>query len=156
MDNNNLNQTVSRSTSAASSFRTFILTLSISLIVFSVVYYFMSSSGNSLEVFENSLSDRSVSEVTEEEVQGIKSESIFGEIAAKDPDTQARFVLAGADEVDETTQSTTSVPETGIFSVTVGLISATVLFLVGLIVISSNPRKLALNTFEKSVTKDLD
>ena len=156
MNNNNLNQTVSRSTSAASSFRTFILTLSVSLIIFSVIYYFMSSSGNDLDIFENSLSDSSVVEMEKELVRSAKSESVFGEIATKDPDTQARFVLAGADEVDETTESTTSVPETGIFSVTAGLISATILFLAGLIIISSNPRKLALNTFEKSVTKDLD
>ena len=154
MNNNNINQTVSRSTSAASSFRTFILTLSVSLIIFSVIYYFMSSSGNNLEVFENSLSDSSIAEVEKKAVQGAKSESIFGEIVAKDPDTQARFVLSGADEAIETTESTTTVPETGMFSVTVGLISAFVLFLGSLIVISSDPRKLALNTFEKSVTRD--
>ena len=151
MEPNNTNQSIGKGTSAASSFRTFILTLSISLIVFSAIYYVMSDSGMDTDVFENSLSDSSI---MEESVKGTSSESVFGEIAAKEPEEQSRFVLAGADEVVETTESTTTVPETGILSVTTGLFVAVILFVAALIVVASNPRKLALNTFEKTATKD--
>ena len=151
MEPNNINQSIGRNSSAASSFRTFILTLSISLIVFSAIYYVMSSSGMDTDVFENSLSDSSV---TEESVKGTSSESVFGEIATREPETQARFVLAGTDEVEETTQSTTTVPETGILSVTTGLFGALIFFIAGLIVVALNPRKLALDTFEKTVTRE--
>ena len=153
MEPDNTNQSIGKGTSAASSFRTFILTLSISLIVFSAIYYVMSSSGMETDVFENSLSDSSIME--EESVKGTSSESVFGEIAAKEPETQSRFVLAGADDVvEETTESTTTVPETGILSVTTGLFAALIFFIAGLVVIASNPRKLALNTFEKTVTRE--
>lgn len=151
MEPNNINQSIGKNTSAASSFRTFILTLSISLIVFSAIYYVMSSSGMDTDVFENSLSDSSV---TEESVKGTSSESVFGEIATREPETQARFVLAGTDEVEETTQSTTTVPETGILSVTTGLFGALIFFIAGIIVVALNPRKLALDTFEKTVTRE--
>lgn len=151
MEPNNINQSIGKNTSAASSFRTFILTLSISLIVFSAIYYVMSSSGMDTDVFENSLSDSSV---TEKSVKGTSSESVFGEIATREPETQARFVLAGTDEVEETTQSTTTVPETGILSVTTGLFGALIFFIAGIIVVALNPRKLALDTFEKTVTRE--
>ena len=151
MEPNNVNQSIGKNSSAASSFRTFILTLSISLIVFSAIYYVMSSSGMDTDVFENSLSDSSV---TEESVKGTSSESVFGEIATREPETQARFVLAGTDEVEETTQSTTTVPETGILSVTTGLFGALIFFIAGIIVVALNPRKLALDTFEKTVTRE--
>lgn len=151
MEPNNVNQSIGKSNSAASSFRTFILTLSISLIIFSVVYYFMSSSGVDTDVFENALTDSSI---LEEDVKGTSSESVFGEIATKEPEAQATFVLAEADEVTQTTESTTSVPETGIFSITSGFFIALTLFVAGLVIVSSNPRKLALNTFERSVLKD--
>lgn len=151
MEPNNINQSIGKNSSAASSFRTFILTLSISLIVFSAIYYVMSSSGMDTDVFENSLSDSSV---TEESVKGTSSESVFGEIATREPETQARFVLAGTDEVEETTQSTTTVPETGILSVTTGLFGALIFFIAGIIVVALNPRKLALDTFEKTVTRE--
>lgn len=151
MEPNNINQSIGKNTSAASSFRTFILTLSISLIVFSAIYYVMSSSGMDTDVFENSLSDSSIKE---ESVKGVSQESVFGDIAIKEPETQPRFVLAGVDEVQETTQSTTSVPVTGISSITMGLFGALIFFVAGLIVVASNPRKLALDTFEKTVTKE--
>lgn len=151
MEPNNINQSIGKSSSAASSFKTFILTLSISLIVFSAIYYVMSSSGMDTEVFEDSLSDSSI--ITEESVKGTSSESVFGEIANKEPETQSRFVLAGADEVvTETTEST--VPSTGILSITGGFFGALLFFIASLIVVASNPRKLALDTFEKKVVKE--
>ncbi|MFC1700318.1 hypothetical protein ACFLZ4_01580 [Patescibacteria group bacterium] len=149
MEPNNTNQSIGKNTSAASSFRTFILTLSISLIVFSAIYYVMSSSGMDTDIFENSLSDSSI---MEESVKGTSSESVFGEIATKEPETKPRFVLAGVDEVVETTEST--VPATGILSITGGFFGALIFFIAGLIIVASNPRKLALNTFEKTVTRE--
>lgn len=158
MESNSINKPITKGTSAANSFRTFILTLSVSLIVFSLIYYFMSSSGNNTDIFESSevSSKTSMIDRKEESVENTldkEGESVFGKIASSDPDVQAKYVLAGTDEAEETTQSTSEVPETGIFSITTGLLSAFVLFILALIVISSNPRRLALDTFEKTITK---
>lgn len=157
MDNNELNKSISRGSSAANSFKTFVFTLSICLILFSGIYYAMSSFGNSEKVFESSVDDKvSLIQEPSEEVQGVQdAPSIFGELAQKDPGVQSKSVLAGAyGSEEETKESTTSVPETGIISITAGLVFALVLFVSGMVIISSNPRKLALYTFENKVTKE--
>jgi hypothetical protein len=66
-------------------------------------------------------------------------------------DVPVRTVLAGA-EVTETTEST--VPETGVFGVTVGLVTSLVVFAIGLFVISKDPRKMALLNFEREILEE--
>jgi hypothetical protein len=142
---------------------TFILTLSISLIVFSTIYYLMTNNSTEDETLYET--DNQVSMVTEEEsdVQGDSTtKTVFGEIAESDPGSYSRQVLAGADEatgeetttVTETTQSDPNL-DTGIASVTIGLVLSLVLFMSAMIFVYKNPRKLALTSFEKKTTKDL-
>lgn len=148
---------------------TFVLTLSISLIVFSTIYYLMTTRSPTQDDFTaESVSQSKVTEeesasqpVTvntknREEVKGKDTKTVFGEIADAKPNTTYRQVLAGSDVASsETTQTTMSNLETGVTSVTAGLISAFILFVSGMIFIYRNPRKLALNTFEKKMTKGL-
>lgn len=168
--NNNTNQ---------KGFKTFVLTLSISLIVFSIIYYFVSESQlvNDEIVLEDSQSKMQSMNAKEEP----KSE--FKQLADAKIQVPERAVLAGATtvggeeiptattkttttpttpttttsttskttEVSETTQA--AVPQTGVTEVTLGLMFSALAFLAGIIVISKNPRHLALESFEKKVTK---
>jgi len=146
------------SESASKGFKTFILTLAISLLVFSGIYYVVTnyaSEKSFMAVSDTEVSYNTVSMEEDEEVRGVyDSRSSFGELAAmKDLDAAPQQVLAGADVVEETTQSTTAVPETGVFGVTLGLFVSFLLFGVGLFVVYLNPRNLAISSFEKRVTR---
>jgi hypothetical protein len=153
------NSSFSVKENAGKSFKTFVLTLSISLIVFSGIYYAMTIN-SSQESFDNPLSDKSIDT---EEVKGVTTEekTVFSEIASKDPGVRPKEVLAGstvvttATETTQTTQSATT-PQTGTFSVTVGLILSLAMFLGTIIFVSNNPRRLALSSFEKNALKDLE
>ncbi len=145
----------------AKGFGTFVLTLSISLIVFSALYYFLTSSSADTSQFDVSL-DKEITknDVTSDfNVQKEESEekdSVFGEIASVDPKTlPRREVLAGSTTaVQETTQSTSSL-NTGVVSITIGLFTALTIFISALIFVYKNPRNLALSTFEKKTSKGL-
>lgn len=150
---------------------TFVLTLSISLIVFSAIYYFMTTKTSVSEYDDFNVGV--VNEIEPEESEPTpltekntdKESSVFGKLADSSPDSYSGQVLAGTDavesevptevpaevpaEVSETTQSNL---ETGVTSITFGLISALALFISGMVFIHKGPRKVALNTFEKNIT----
>ncbi|MBW6441922.1 hypothetical protein K0B04_03425 [Patescibacteria group bacterium] len=162
MENNNKDYT-SVQNQAKKGLGTFVLTLSISLIVFSTIYYLMT---NESDYSENTSVPSTVITRSEggddPDVRGdsTSQKTIFGEIADVDPMASPRQVLAGADEITEevtvreTTQSTTSL-DTGVTSITVGLFTAFVLFVSATIFVYRNPRKLALSSFERKTTKGL-
>lgn len=149
---------------------TFVLTLSISLIVFSAIYYFMTTKTSTSEyddfrvgvVEENGFEEEPVSQPISDSTQEqpVNDTSVFGKLASASPDSNSGQVLAGTDtagsevsemptEVPETTQSNL---ETGVTSITFGLISALALFISGMVFIHKGPRKAALSTFEKNIT----
>lgn len=148
------NSSFSVKENAGKSFKTFMLTLSISLIVFSGVYYLLTMNSSSPESHEVSVVDKSGQGA---QVASDTQRSVFKEIAAKTPEVMGGAVLAGATgpDITQTTQSGGNL-NTGMFSVTVGLFGSLALFLTALVVVSRNPRKLALISFEKSTTKGLD
>ena len=143
---------------------TFVLTLSISLIVFSTIYYFMTSNSVEDESFTDS-SDKVT--VVQEPVMNdnpASSETVFGSLAQADPGATSRQVLAETDEAIDTTTTTTTVTETtqsnsnldtGVTSITIGLFAAFTLFISAVIFVYKNPRKMALSGFEKKTTKGL-
>ncbi len=155
------------SDSAKSGFKTFILTLSISLIVFSVIYYLVTngSEDSNTAAYQASVAPAAVTEEPKavlgaeaETPSAVEAEesSVFGDLAEADvktPSTGSAAVLAGATS-SPTTQTTSSVPETGLVGITAGLLISLVFFLTGMYYISSNPRKAALSGFEKKVLKD--
>ncbi|KKS02402.1 MAG: hypothetical protein UU55_C0015G0009 [candidate division WWE3 bacterium GW2011_GWC2_41_23] len=147
------------------------LTLSISLIVFSVVYYLVTnSSGDSSAapyqastapvVVEAVPSEAPALSAGTEQVAGTSDSSVFGEIVDKPVNAVSvgtAAVLAGATSAPTATQTTGSgstVPETGVVGITAGLLVSLVFFLTGMYYISSNPRKAALSGFEKKILKD--
>jgi ABC-type anion transport system duplicated permease subunit len=143
-------------TQAQKGFRTFVLTLSISLIVFSIIYYFVSES-------QTQVSSEEKKSVAELNVNKNEETSVFQKIAAVPVAATSKAVLAGTDTTaddttttDETDETTTPTPETGATSVTIGFFASLLAFAGGLFVIWKNPRALALLGFEKRVLKDLD
>lgn len=150
------------------SFKTFILTLSISLIVFSAVYYFISESsdGGSGTLGAKSSATTPVKEV-----------SVFKELSETPSNVEERAVLALTDAIGDGTDSTvpaattpattttveedtavaettsSTVPVTGVTETTVGLVLSMLAFAVGFWVIKKDSRKLALRSFESNVLK---
>ncbi|MDC0449226.1 hypothetical protein OAL67_01320 [bacterium] len=150
---------MNNSQQAQKGFRTFVLTLSVSLIVFSVVYFLVNQ-----PTITSDSSDEVLGTTTVEE------ESVFGALSVQRKDVSSGSVLAGAaiaeedllgstpvvpetPVVEESTEST--VPDTGTVGITAGLISSCVVFGAGLFVIYKDPRRLALLGFERKVTSDL-
>ncbi len=151
---------------------TFILTLSISLIIFSAAYYLMTYKSNQLENSSDpSISNVFVKEeessnpVTDASSDTSKDKTVFGSIASAKPNTEYRQVLSGSDAVPSGTyvsdastapQTTTSASlETGVTSVTVGLVLSLVLFAFTMVFVYKDPRKIALSTFERNASKGL-
>lgn len=168
METNNGYSIKSQSTKGLS---TFVLTLSISLIVFSAIYYMMTTNSVSQEdykvdvVSESKVTDEADAQQLTENIESNESVSefeesdstIFGKLADSSPESYTGQVLAGTDPLPsssapEVQQTTTSNLETGVTSITAGLISSFILFISAMVFIYRNPRKLALNTFEKKIT----
>jgi hypothetical protein len=167
--NNNSYSVKSQQTKGLS---TFVLTLSISLIVFSAAYYLMTYKSSQSESFSDpSTANVVVKEeeqndpITDASSKVSEDKTVFGSIADAKPNTGYRQVLSGSDAMpsgtqvdnDSTTpQTTTSANlETGITSVTVGLVLSFVLFAFTMVFVYKDPRKIALSTFEKNVSKGL-
>lgn len=138
---------------AKNGFKTFLVTLVISLGVFGLVYYLTSyptyevdiessTGGESVGVVESAKSDL----VSDDPVKVEKSP--FGELNTQTPDVPRRTVLAGADTTEETTESTTPVPDTGMMGMTVSLFASLLVLAGGLYYIYLGPRSLALKSFE--------
>jgi hypothetical protein len=99
------------------------------------------------------------------------SRSVFGDIARVSPDTSSRQVLAGStsapsgdysgEYVEDTavtsdvSQTTSGNLETGVTSITIGLMLSMSFFIFAMLFLYKNPRKIALDSFEKKSTKNL-
>jgi predicted PurR-regulated permease PerM len=158
---------MNNSTQAQKGFKTFLLTLSISLIIFSVIYYVITNTSSQTDTLSPDVTasnssqptqDKATKEPTKEvaQVTPKKDDTVFSQLAAQKMDTQSRAVLSGATEGEsESTETTTTVPSTGTTSITIGLLSALMLFVGGMYIVSKDPRKLAINSFEQRVIKKL-
>ena len=146
---------MNNSTQAQKGLKTFLLTLSVSLIIFSVIYYFITNSSSSNGDLSPDLG--TTKEEQKKEVTQAPQETVFSELAAKRMDNiQGQAVLAGATtSPSEGTQSTTSVPVTGVVGITFGLFSAALMFIFGMFVSARDPRKLAISSFEKKTIRRL-
>jgi len=163
---------MNNSESAKRGFRTFILTLSISLMVFSGLYYALTTYSPQKDSGEEKIEavntaglhgsdtnkDSVSSTVTKDNevpsVQGAKDQkTVFGAVANSKPATRPQEVLAGATSAPQTTQSASPVPSTGFTEMTLGLLLSFSLFVGAMIYNFLNPRKLALSNFEKKLIK---
>jgi hypothetical protein len=147
---------MNNSESAKKGFRTFLLTLSISLMVFSAIYYALTNYQGDKSSESQTVAVANTDRTQEVNVQGAKDAkeavvagetgSVFAELAKKKPEAKVQQVLAGATSAPQTTQS---VPDTGAVEITIGLVLSLVFFVAGMAIVAMNPRKLALRSFEK-------
>lgn len=154
------------SESAKNGFKTFILTLSVSLVVFSVIYYvitnFSDKTASSSEYRASVVQEVSQQEEQPQDSQQQpavagaeteKKDTVFGALADSTISQEPKgVVLAGSTVATQTTQST--VPDTGLAGITVGLFSSLFVFALGIFYVARNPRKVALSEFEREVLKD--
>ena len=161
-------------------FKTFLITLVISLGIFGLLYYVVTDFSNRVDInqevasaqnqAESDLSnevdiDKEVAsaqsqaetpkpEIVPEEKKDEQQEdkTVFGELAAQDMDKTKKAVLGAA----ETTQSTSAVPATGTNGMLIASIISATAFVAGAFILYVGPRKLALSKFEKEITKNLD
>src|SRR3990167_4629725 len=111
---------------AKSGFKTFIVTLGVSLLLFGVLYYVLSGTSVTPNIESEPDAQEVVNSdtVSKVEVAGVaevkgaqnsqNEKSVFSDISKKKPDVPVKAVLAGANEA---TQSTT--PATGTTSITI-------------------------------------
>ena len=135
---------------AQKGFRTFVLTLVISLVIFSVLYYLLSTSTKA--DINNDSKTTGMSADTKTVLAVATAPSLFEDLYKQKIDLPKKSVLAGATEA---TQTSSSVPATGSTEMTVGLMLSSGLLLFGFYVLYLGPRRLALKSFENRVTRDL-
>lgn len=148
---------ITKQEQAKNGFKTFIITLSVSLVIFSSIYYLLGNFTDKVDIENFEINEKVA--LNESDVKGTTSkvidESPFGELNATAPQ-----VLAETDEstasatTTETEESTSSaVPETGSTTL-IGTILSVGFFSIALAVILTGPRKAALSKFENSMLKD--
>uniref|UniRef100_A0A7C4TP11 Uncharacterized protein n=1 Tax=candidate division WWE3 bacterium TaxID=2053526 RepID=A0A7C4TP11_UNCKA len=137
-------------TQAQNGFKTFIVTLVVSLIAFSAIYYLVADVSGNVDI--ESGGDQAMVQTPQQQVassQDSKPASVFEEISQKPVDSKASMVaVLGA--ADESTEST--VPNTGSETL-VGTMLAGAFFSVALYFLLVGPRKLAIQGFENDVLK---
>lgn len=143
--------------------RTFVLTLSVSLIIFSVVYYLMADSQSVNTDLQASNTETLTANISEEDTE---EPTVFGKIVSTTPDATSRAVLAGTTTsptstgttsvTTTTTKQTTTapVPNGGVTQLTWGFIISLLSFALGFVIISKDPRSLAVSFFERNMLKD--
>lgn len=164
-------------------FKTFILTLSVSLIIFSVIYYFISDAQNNtnIDVSAEEVSQEITNETAvvnepeklEESTLAVNSmnieesdeeDTVFGKLSEAPVAVTSRAVLAGSTtnptgtgttQPKVTKQTTTgAVPNGGVTELTWGFFISLISFTLGFIVISKDPRKMAIQHFEKKMLEE--
>ncbi|MBD3365940.1 hypothetical protein GF360_01200 [candidate division WWE3 bacterium] len=163
---------------AKNGFKTFLVTLIISLGVFAAVYYLTSYPTYQLDIEESTGDSMGRVESLEEDVEASdekgavagdkdareedSAESPFADLNKTEVSVPRRSVLAGADGATEeetatgtTTTTTTTpettestVPDTGILSITLSLVASLVILGGGIYYVYLGPRNLALESFE--------
>lgn len=151
---------MNNSTTAKNGFKTFILTLAISLVAFSVIYYVQTEVATKVSI-ENSdtvgqLNTDSTKKVAvvPAAVETAPAEASIFKVLADDKTVVAKRVVLGGATTTETTQST--VPATGITEITYAFILSISLTLFGAYLFIYEPRRKALLSFERSVKRDLN
>jgi hypothetical protein len=133
------------SQTARNGFKTFIVTLSVSLLLFGVLYYLLSNTQSKADIESETAEAKTSANLqayagTEE----AKKTSVFEDLTKTKPNVQPREVLAGATQA---TQSTT--PSTGTTEITFAFMLSVIALSLGLFMFAKGPRKTALSMFER-------
>ena len=90
---------------------------------------------------------------SDSDVKGDKTEvSVFKALSTQKADTQAKVVLAGADE--QTPEST--VPDTGTNTIFGAFVMSSLIMFAGIYMLMTQPKDVALAKFEKRIIRELD
>ncbi|MBN1162843.1 hypothetical protein JXA34_03835 [Patescibacteria group bacterium] len=152
---------MNNSTQAQKGFQTFVLTLSVSLIIFSVIYYFVTNSNRTPDITTSVTEEVYTKDTPDSEDEASSgADTVFGKLASQEMDVPRRAVLSGAteetvnspDETEETTEST--VPNGGVVSITFGLFSSVLFLLFAAWMIGRNTKGAALVRFENQFIRD--
>ena len=138
---------------AKGGFKTFVVTLSVSLLLFGALYYLITGFSQEIDIESPDTTTvvYNASDVENESVMGASTQnSVFSEIAQAPVNAQPATVLAAGD-VAETTEST--VPSTG-SNTLLGVTMAIASFSAAAYVLLIGPRKLALSGFERDITEE--
>ena len=145
---------------AKNGFKTFVVTLSISLLLFGALYYIITDFSSEIDIESSAKANDTVAYIPE--VKGTSDYSVFGGISEINVDATSGTVLAAGDTVEDETvievaeESTEStVPDTGSEQV-IGMVLAMGFFSATAYVLVAGPRKLALARFEESAVKGFD
>ncbi len=134
---------------AKNGFRTFVVTLSVSLLLFGAFYYLITDFSTEIDIESSSIGKTETVAYKPQKVsvKGVADQnSVFGEISDTPIDIQPPAVLAGAEESTEST-----VPDTGSEQI-IGMALTMSFFSIAVYILLVGPRKLALREFEKDMT----
>jgi hypothetical protein len=144
-------------TQAQNGFKTFLVTLVVSLVAFSAIYYLVSDSSGNVDIESNS--EQAIVQTPNQKVadnsnlQPETQPSVFEEISKKPVSDSAMIAYSNANVLgvaDETSEST--VPNTG-SETFAGTLAALAFFAVALYLLVIGPRKLAIEGFESEMLK---
>ena len=143
---------------AKSGFKTFVVTLSVSLLLFGALYYLITGFSQEIDIEDSSASTDggettvvyNASDANKEVMGATTQSSVFGEIAQAPVNAHPETVLA-AGVFAKTTES--PVPATG-SNTLLGITMAVASFSAAAYVLLIGPRKLALSGFEREITEE--
>lgn len=150
-------------------FKTFVITLVVALIAFSFLYYFISDSSSEINYVETIKKNDSASN----QITTNTNKSAFEDLSKQRLEVPRRAVLSDADisvtaggstkpattlaTTKQTTQSTTApVPNGGSTEMTLALVISTIALTIGGYMLFLGPRRMAIESFERGILKDLD
>lgn len=142
---------------AKNGFKTFVVTLSVSLLLFGALYYLITGFSQEIDIegsstpvaYNTAPATNTYYNASNENVKGTTT-TVFSTIADKPVNARPATVLASATTAAESTEST--VPNTG-SNTLLGTIMAVGSFSAALYVLMLGPRKFALSGFEREITK---
>ncbi len=136
---------------AKNGFKTFLVTLIVSLVLFGGIYYLLTGFSTDVDI-EDSSSSMGTTKVIGKPSNSTE-DSVFNQIAQAPVGGRPGTVLSGTDQTQETTGTTEStVPVTGSDTL-LGVTMAVASFSAVAYLLFLNPRKLALNSFERDITR---
>jgi hypothetical protein len=137
---------------AKNGFKTFVVTLSVSLLLFGALYYLITDFSSDVDIENTASKSGTFAYDPITTVKGSTTQnSVFGSIVEEPVKTQPAAVLAETDTITATETTESTVPDTGSETligtmISIGFFSAAVYILV------VGPRKFAMAGFEKDMT----
>jgi uncharacterized surface anchored protein len=142
---------MNNSQQALNGFKTFIMTLSVSLLLFGVVYYVATyDTAGTFDIESGVEAEAATGETYASVPEGTTRESPFADLNRPRPDVEQPAVLGGSDATPST------VPETGTDNITFFLFISMIITTLGAYLLVFAPRQRALENFERRIRNKVD